>query len=355
MKNLYFISEGGSSGIHSLCIGFSLRFRDEGRKVGYMKPLGNNYFREGETVTDGDAFFIWKQLEMAEAIKDVCPILLVPQLVRDALTREGKDYLSKIKNSFKRIANGKDVVVLQAPLNSRQGEFLGISAYKVAQELEAQVVLVERYDDALLADNILFAKQMLGERMIGAIYNIVPPLRHNFLEEVMKPYLERNGIPLLGIIPEDNLLRSVSIEELVKGVGGELLCGEDYLDKLVEGVMVGAMSQEHALSFFRKRRNQCVVTGGDRSDIQLAALEANASCLILSGSLYPSPIILGKAEEMGVPVILVADDTLTAAEKAEIIIRTARSHEPKKVARICELIDIYVDIDRLYRLIGLKR
>ncbi len=355
MKILYFASEVGFSGIHTLCIGFSLRLKNEGRKLGYMKPLGNNYFREGDKVTDGDAFFIWKHLELEDALEDVCPIVLTPHLVREVLSGKGRDYLSRIKSSFKRIAEGKDVVILQAPMNSRQGESLGISVYRIAQELDAQVVLVERYDDALLADNILLAKHIFGERMIGAMYNIVPPLRHSFLEESMKPYLENRDIPLLGIIPEDQLLKSVSIEELVNGMKGELLCGEAHLGRLVEGVMVGAMSQEHALSFFRKRKNQCVVTGGDRSDIQLAALEANASCLVLSGSLYPSPIILGKAEEMGVPVILVPDDTLTAAEKAEIIIRTARSHEPKKIERISELIDVYVDNERLYRLAGLKQ
>ena len=119
--------------------------------------------------------------------------------------------------------------------------------------------------------------------------------------------------------------------------------------------MVGAMSQEHALSVFRKRSNFCVVTGGDRSDIQLAAMEAKARCIILTGNLYPSSIVLGKADELGIPVILVATDTFTTAERAEMIIRSARTHEASKIARLRELVDRCIDMPRLYGLAGIRR
>ena len=38
-------------------------------------------------------------------------------------------------------------------------------------------------------------------------------------------------------------------------------------------MLVGAMSVESALSYFRRKPNKAVITGGDRADIQLAALE----------------------------------------------------------------------------------
>jgi hypothetical protein len=354
MKVLYFVSEEGFSGIHTLCIGMCMRLKKEGFKLGFMKPLGNRYFKEEDLVTDGDAYFLWKTLELEDNIKDICPVLLTPHLVREALSEGRQDYLKKVKVAFGRISEGKDVVVIQGPLTARQGEFLGLSAYKLSRELNVPVILVEKYDDAFFADNVLYAKEVFAQSLLGVIYNIVPPLRQTFLEEFLRPFLENAGIPVLGIIPEDRLLKSVSIRELIRSINGELLCGEEALDKLVEGVIVGAMSQEHAISFFRKRKNHCVVTGGDRSDIQLAALESSAACLVLSGNLYPSPIIIGRADEMGIPVIMVPDDTLSVAEKAEVVIRTARSHEPKKLERIGELLDIYVDMERLYRLSGLR-
>jgi len=45
--------------------------------------------------------------------------------------------------------------------------------------------------------------------------------------------------------------------------------------------MVGAMGQEQALNFLEVKANKAVITGGDRADVQLAALETSTKCLIL--------------------------------------------------------------------------
>ena len=85
----------------------------------------------------------------------------------------------------------------------------------------------------------------------------------------------------------------------------------------------------------------------------LAAMEAKARCLILTGNLYPSSIILGKAEELGIPVVMVGMDTFSTAERADMIIRSARTHEVKKLERLQELIDCCVDLPRLRQLTGI--
>ena len=53
----------------------------------------------------------------------------------------------------------------------------------------------------------------------------------------------------------------------------------------------------------RKARNKAVITGGDRADIQLAALETSTKCIVLTGDLYPNAIILARAQECGVPIV----------------------------------------------------
>jgi BioD-like phosphotransacetylase family protein len=355
MKAIYLVSEQGFSGLHTITLGLGFRLQKDGFKVGFFKPLGNLYQKEGDLVTDADTSFLLKTLDLDEELKDACPIILTPQLVNNALSGERPDYLSIVKKAYRRVSEGKDVILVQSSMSARQGTFLGLSSYDLARELETRVLMVERFNDALIADNVLHARGILGELMLGVIFNMISPGRQTFVQDILGKYLEETEkVPVLGMIPEDRLLKSISIRELAASLHGEVLSGEEALDNLVEGVIVGAMGPEHAMSFFRKRKGECVVTGGDRSDIQLAALEANVPCLVLSGHLYPSPIILGKADEMGVPVILVDDDTLSAAEKTDMVIKTARTREPKKLDRLAELLDIYVDVDRLYRLAGIK-
>ena len=143
------------------------------------------------------------------------------------------------------------------------------------------------------------------------------------------------------------MLSSVSVKEISELLGGQIICAEDKVNELVETFMVGAMGQEQALKFFRRKANKAVITGGDRADVQLAALETSTKCLILTGNFQPSTIVLGRAEELGVPMILVNFDTLTAVEKVGEIIGRVRFHEIKKIDKMVEVVRKYVDIDRL--------
>lgn len=353
MVCLYLSSEVGLSGLHTICIGLGLKLKEMGLKLGYMKPLGQRYHEEGGRVTDEDAAFMVKTLGLEEDLDDICPVVLSAQLVRESISEGRRDLLGRIGEAFERVSAGKDLVLVQGPFTSNQGWMLGISAYQVAPALDARVVLVECFDDAYLADNILAARQRFGDRLLGVLYNIIPEGRRSFVEEFIAPMLEREGVPVLGELPFDHHLRSISAGELSHLIEGRVLCGEEFLDNNVEDIVVGAMNPEHALRIFRKKRNICVVTGGDRSDIQLAAMEANARCIILTGNLHPSPIILGKAEELGIPLILVSTDTFTTAEKAEFIIRSARTHEAGKLQLVREMFDRYVDLPRLLELAGL--
>jgi BioD-like phosphotransacetylase family protein len=55
----------------------------------------------------------------------------------------------------------------------------------------------------------------------------------------------------------------------------------------------------------------------------------------------------GRAQELGVPIILVGDDTLTTVEKINEIIGHVRIHEFSKIDKITELTKKYIDIDGL--------
>ena len=119
--------------------------------------------------------------------------------------------------------------------------------------------------------------------------------------------------------------------ELAEGLHAEILCSAEHVGNLVENMMVGAMSAEAALMHFRRKPNKAVITGGDRADIQLAALETSTRCLILTGNLYPSPTVLNRADELGVPVLLADMDTLAAIEVVESYMGRSRVQLPQKI------------------------
>ena len=201
--------------------------------------------------------------------------------------------------------------------------------------------------DSRSLDPLLEARRQLGERLAGVVLNIVDPEAVAALHDDVEPALERLGLPLFGILPRSPLLRSVTVEELVRRLQARVLCCADRLDLLVETLSIGAMNVSSAMEFFRRRRNMAVVTGADRIEIQLAALEASTQCLILTGAGEPLPQLISRAEELEVPLLKVEHDTLTTVEVVESTFGHVRLHESVKATFAFRLVEEHCNFQPL--------
>ncbi len=95
-----------------------------------------------------------------------------------------------------------------------------------------------------------------------------------------------------------------------------------------------------------------VVTGADRTDIQLAALEASTQCLILTGASDPLPQLISRAEELEVPLLKVDRDTLSTVEVIEQAFGHVRLHEEVKATYAFRLVEEHCDLDKIFESIG---
>jgi hypothetical protein len=247
-----------------------------------------------------------------------------------------------------------DLVLLEGPANLTEGRLVNLSLEQMAVEADAPVLLVARYHALELIDQLLSAKVRLGARLIGLLINDVPEAELQSAIKQIKPFLESRQIPVLGILPRNNLLRSVSVRELATQLTAKVICRADRLDLMVEGLTIGAMNVNSALEYFRKGRNMAVVTGGDRTELQLAALETSTNCLILTGHANPPDFIVSRAEDLEIPILSVDLDTLTTVEIADRAFGQVRLQEPIKVRCIQELMHQHFDTARLITMLGLE-
>jgi len=354
MATLYITSTETFSGKSALCVGIAKRLQRDGYALGYMKPVSSGT-RLAAGLVDEDAEFFKQTFDLPDSMADMVPIGIAPRTVEAILRGEDEtDFVGSLQAAYERVSQGRDIVVLEGGCNLREGYLIGLPTPEVARMLGAKAVVVIKYNDDLqVLDDGLTARTGLGDSMVGVVLNAIPRQRMPFVQEVAKPALEARGIPVLAVLPQERLLLSVSVGDLVEFLSGQVLCCTDKMDELVEHLMVGAMSVDSALSYFRRKPNKAVITGGDRPDIQLAALETSTKCVILTGNLRPSPIILGRAEEVGVPMILVRQDTLTAVEVIERFFGKTRFHLEKKVSRFEEMLEDRFDFELLYRALGL--
>ena len=158
----------------------------------------------------------------------------------------------------------------------------------------------------------------------------------------------------MGLIPQDRILNSISVREIAKRLNAEVLCCSEHLDWMVETLSIGAMNVNSALGYFRQRENMAVVTGGDRTELQMAALETSTHCLILTGRIPPKELIIERAESLEIPVLSVDTDTLTTVEVVDSAFGKVPLQEEIKVKQIKNLMKQHFDIDRLLKYLGLE-
>jgi BioD-like phosphotransacetylase family protein len=353
--NLYVTSTQTFSGKSALCVGLLSRFRRDGFVVGYMKPVSTTARIVGDRVMDEDAHFVKYTFDLKEALDAMAPVILTDQRVASILSGKDENLDAHVQSAYHTIAQDKDIVVLEGGGSLREGWIVNLAPPQVSELLKALTLVLVPYDNDLqLVDDLITARVRLGDSLIGAVINRVPSHRTDFVSKQVKPYVERNSVPIFAILPKQRVLLSVSVSELADKLGGEVLCCHQAVDELVENLMVGAMSVDSALTYFRRKPNKAVITGGDRPDIQLAALETSTRCLILTGNIRPSPLIMGRAEEAGVPLILTRYDTMTAVETIETFFGKTRFHQEKKVESFERLLEEHMDIEALYKALGLR-
>lgn len=355
METVLVVSAETFSGKSALCLTLAQRLRRDGYRVGYMKPLCMRARRAEQETFDEDTAFVKQVLELDEPVEQIAPLLITPRLLEGVLKGEPQpDYRQRVQEAFAAVSRDKDVMLLEGPNDWSEGTIVGLPASRVAEMFSAHILMVSRYHSVMETDNIVAVQEAMADRpFLGVVLNMVPRARMEQATHVVAPFLEQRGIPVLAVLQQDPLLCAVSVSELAEHLNAEILACPDHGEDLVESLMVGAMSVDSALSYFRRQANKAVITGGDRVDIQLAALETSTTCLILTGGMRPNPLIITRAEEQCVPILLVNGDTMSTVRLSEELFGRARFRQTSKIERFEALLDKHFDFRRFYQALNL--
>ena len=345
MKAVYLTGKAGG-GKTATALGLAIKLSREGLKVTYFKPLG---YRKGMVKKDDDDVFLMREvLDLPFAGEVICPFTINANYLSARFINTDHGFIPKIKESFEKCTEGFDVVLIDGGIEPYVGTNLGLDDFSLAKLLEAMILPVIRADDDLDLDQNLLYLDLWNERKVpalGALFNNVSPLQINKTKSIYKPLVEAKGYRVLGIIPCQLEISAPTVEEFYDVLSGEILAGADYLDRIVEEIVVGTMTIDSALSYMRKAPNKAVVTGGDRTNMVLTALETSTSAIILTGGFYPDIQVLSRAEEKGVPVILVHEDTFNTLENLQSVYRSIHPQNKTAIDLVEATIDKYVDFE----------
>jgi hypothetical protein len=328
----------------------------DGFKVGYLKPLSLQPWRVAGKIADEDASFVKEILGLDIEPWELSPVVITPEFLLQHLSNgDETELMERVKAAVDSTGKDKDILLLEGGASLREGYAVNLPTPKVAVELSSNVLVTVKYrSDIRVLDDTLSAKTRLGDLLSGVVINRVPREAADYVHNLAIPFLEKQGIPILGALPEQRSLAALTVSELIEVLQAEVLTEHCDLEAMVETLTVGAMTADVALHRFREYTNKAVITGGDRTDIQLAALETSTTCLILTGNLQPSPLIIRQAEDFGVSVLLVRENTMETVEAIEQVFGKTRLGQPDKLAEFEALFTENLDFERLYQELGLE-
>ena len=353
MNPILVTSTAESTGKTAIALALAKHAADAGQSVGYMKPKGTRLQSATGKTLDEDPMLAREVLGLDTAMHEMEPIVYSPTFVEEAVRgREDPDELrERVREAYETVAMDRDTVVIEGGGAYTTGGIVDMTDPDVADLLDATALLVTRYEGPSDVDDVLAAADAFGDRFGGVLFNAVGDDEFDGLTEDVIPFLEGRGITVFGALPEVSDLSGVTVDELAESIGAEILTDEAATDAHVERFSVGAMSSDAALRGFRRTRDAAVITGGDRPDIQTAALEApGVKALVLTGGFRPTGAVVGRAEEAGKPVLVVQANTRTTIDRVEDVIQSGRTRDPDTVARMGEVLADGADLAALLAL-----
>ena len=214
---------------------------------------------------------------------------------------------------------------------------------KLAEKTDALVVLVCGYNDDVPA-----AAAPYGTRLAGVIVNNVPIYRRNELDSRIAPQIVAAGIKLIGWLPEDRRLLAPTVDLVAEHLDGVLAVCPENKDRLIDNFLIGGLVLDWGPHYFGSKENVGVVVRGDRPDVQLAALQTDTvRALVLTKGIPPIEYVYYEADQRGIPIVVVPDDTAAAAAKLETLLPRIEFDHEDKLTRVVELIKTHLDLDAI--------
>lgn len=352
MATIYVASTETFVGKSAICAALLDRYRAQGHSIGYMKPVSVAAVQTESGAIDQDARQMREMFDLAETPEQIAPVLATTRVLEGVMRGDRPDFAARLREAYAAVSQGKDIVVLEGANTWAEGALLGLSADQVSDLLDAPVLLVNRFRSLTAVDTIAAVQRYLGKRLLGVVLNQVPQSQVDWIRSTVAPYLEQQGVPVLGLVPHDPQIEAPTVDEVASHLDATVI-SEGNRGRLVENLSIGAMSADAALSYFRRKPNKAVITGGDRSDLQIAALETSTACLILTGNLRPAATVVDRAVQREVPILMTSNDTLTTVQRLESLVGQTRFGGARR-ERFERFAEQHIDWAQLNERLGLE-
>jgi BioD-like phosphotransacetylase family protein len=356
VKRIFIAATRQNIGKTTVALGLISVLKDRFRNIGFIKPVGQRYMVENGHKVDEDAILMDRIFNFGSSIKDMSPIAVergYTERFIDGLIKT--DAPKEIREAFIRVSEGRDVVIIEGTGHAGVGSVFDLSNAAVSRLLGSKVILVCAGGVGQPIDEVMLNKSLfdkMGVKLAGVIVNKVLDMKYDKVSGYVKKGLERLGVPVLGVMPYVITLDAPSMRDVREELDMHVICGEEYMDRQIRKVLVGAMEVKYALQYLE---DDCVViTPGNRIDLinmlirmHTGRLKSSVKVagLILSGGVSPPRRVYNALKSTGIPTIISRDNTYDVASKIHDLTVKIKSRDNNKVRVVEDMVRKYVDVE----------
>jgi phosphate acetyltransferase len=359
-KSIYITTIEPNSGKSLVSLGFLRMMLNQSSKVGYFRPIIN---KDKNSLYDDHTFTAINFFNLDIRYED-CYAFEQSEVVE--LLSEGKKekVIHDIIKKYKSLEAKYDYVLVEGTDFSGEGGFTELDVnLMVAKNLGIPVLIVGAGNDKKKKDFIntmqLSYNSFIQKEVdvIGVIANKIEVDEMDYIKTELRKVIPKEVH--IDVIPKVNFLANPTMKEVVEALSGKVLFGEQFLDNSIGSYSTGAMQLRNYLT--RIRENALVITPGDRADIILGAIQANASSnypriagIILTGNLIPENSILKLIEgiQSTVPIISVDGGTFGISNKIGAVKSKIYASNSKKIMLALDTFDTYINVERLNKILS---
>ena len=316
------------------------------KKMAYIKPFGERMLYRKKRLWDYDSSLVSNIFGLKEDPVDMS-IGFDHSKLRYMYDEEGTK--KKLLETIAHIGNDKEILFVEGGRDLSYGISVHLDTISLARFIGSKLLIVVSGDEDTILDDILFLKRhvdLAGVNLTGVIINKVQNLEE--FQNTHLPSINQLGIRVLGVIPYQSELTHFSVYYLADRLFAKVLTGEGGLKRVVKNIVIGAWSANVFLQNpLFKKESKLIITGGDRTDMILAALESDTSGIILTNNILPPSNIIAKASERNIPLLMVFSDTYQTAKQIESLEPLLTRDDVEKVELLKQLVLKHVKVQEI--------
>jgi len=359
-KRLFVAATRMHDGKTTTCLGLYAAMRAMYPRVGFIKPIGQRFVEVRGQKIDEDSVLLDTLFDVHVPIESMSPVAVDGSFTRRFLNAPGPmlaELTDRICRAFDRVSWEKDFTLIEGTGHAGVGSVFELSNARVAKLLGAKALLVSpggigRPIDEIALNKALFDKE--GVEVVGVILNKVEEDKVEQIRDFAGRGLARFGVPLLGVLPRQNLLSSPNLSQVVEEIGGRWLsppAGQAL--RRVRQVMVGAGTARGVAEALRP--GTLLITPGDRDDIMAAALAGAGERrgrerivgLVLTDGIAPPAGLAAHLAAADIPVIAAEAGCYTITSLIHGMTVKTSPQDTDKFPVIKQLILEHVNLARL--------